>query len=409
MISKTLYQQSVSGKIKEWTLIADPSTGIITTKWGLKGGVIQETSDTVKPKGKIGSKAYKNIAAQTQIEFDREIKRQIDKGYVEDINDVSSVTEIGKMTFDPLPVGFCPAKPIKEYPNDTELEVLFNTSKLVLQKKYDGSYCLVVKHKGKVKLYTRTLEEETENFPSIVEYMEDRLLDNSVVCGELYVGKGESMFEFDLINSMTPRTLPAKAIEKQKSNPVNIVLFDVLFWNGIDLSANTYGDRYAMQLCHCIGGNIVNNIFVNSVKNFHEAVKKLPKLNWEGYVLRDLNSKTEYTLNGKERRPKGCWKVKLIQEDDFVATGFEFGTGKNQKVAGKLQLIQYDSKGNKIDCGEVGSGFTDAQRQEVLSWKFPVVVKVQFDRRQVADGSCKLRFPVFLAKREDKLPKDCTI
>lgn len=439
----TLYQKSRKGAVKQWTLSVNGNK--ITTTWGQKNGKMQTTVDDVKSKGRIGTKAFKTAEEQALLEYERTIIAMKERGYVENEKDLVDIQDMSEFSFQDMPIGFCPPKPIKKEPKLDAIEELINSGNALLQKKYDGSRILIrINSDGEVALFTRTLEPCSEHFMQIRRAFQEMAatwkLYDCLFDGELILSKGEKIEHFDLVNSLMPNTkaetAQAKITEIETSNYyhynksqkeqlyLRCVVFDVIFFCGEFFLSKSYAQRMCVldklgikEDCDSVTGYrytyycdrlVVPKTFkVANINDYNELYKQLGSAThpFEGFILRDVSTGSEATLNGKEVRPYGCWKVKKIQEDDFVATGYELGTGKNKNVVGKLNIIQYDTNNGIVDCGNVGTfEGSEEQRADALKWSYPVVVRVHYDRRQ-ADG--KLRFPRFIAKRDDKKPTDC--
>lgn len=426
--STTLYQLRRNGKVKVWQISLSGST--LTTTWGQEGGKMQSQDNPVKAKGKEGTKSYKDPEAQAEIEYQRAIDKQIERGYVRDKNNLKDVSDVSEMKFDAPPTGFCPPKPIKTPPSSAVIGTLIDENRFRVFKKYDGNRVLIFfDEKGTPRMFSRTLEPCGDRFGYQMSQLRDIANElgiyNTVLDAEIYVNNGEKLSDFDKINSVMPRTKEETAQETIRSwgyqCTVNLCIFDVIFAFGKYVLEETYDQRWT----------IISN-FVEKAKGYHSSWRihtpvhtpeeleiktmedwlkhavALNDLPWEGYVLRDSQSKSQVTLNGKEIRPDGCWKFKTKKEDDFVATGYEMGTGKNANRVGKLKLQQLNGRGDIVDCGNCGlfKG-DDSIRDEALNWDYPVVVRVEYERRQEADGSCKLRFPCVIAKRDDKTTDEC--
>lgn len=139
----------------------------------------------------------------------------------------------------------------------------------------------------------------------------------------------------------------------------------------------------------------------------------IPKIYYEGT---DINVIDEYldlaTQEDKEglmaikdcewknKRHQGILKVKKFLTADCTITGYEEGDGKYKGLLGSF-IIDY--KGNKVN---VGSGYTDEQRQEYWNNKDKYinrVLEVKF-KEETMDKKTKLislQFPTFVCIREE--------
>jgi bifunctional non-homologous end joining protein LigD len=142
----------------------------------------------------------------------------------------------------------------------------------------------------------------------------------------------------------------------------------------------------------------------------------------EGVIAKREDSRYE-----AGKRSKNWLKIKGITSDEFVVGGFTRGTGNRSKTFGALVLGYYD-EGNKLQtAGRVGSGFDDDTLQQLrkqmdtiitketpfstepeqadeITWVKPeLVIEVKFAEWT---NDHRLRAPVFLRVRDDKLAND---
>jgi bifunctional non-homologous end joining protein LigD len=127
-------------------------------------------------------------------------------------------------------------------------------------------------------------------------------------------------------------------------------------------------------------------------------------------------------------RSRDWVKIKKQITFDLAVGGYTPGQGQRQPYFGALVLGAYDSDSGKlIYIVRVGSGFSTMELKEISSefvpadespfsqpistkgvrWLKPEIV-VEVEALEVSKKG-HLRAPVFLRKRDDKLPEDCTI
>ena len=119
---------------------------------------------------------------------------------------------------------------------------------------------------------------------------------------------------------------------------------------------------------------------------------------FEGIMIKDLDAPYEC-------KRSGFWlKWKPVHDFDLKVVGVEEGTGKNVGRLGAL-ICEGTDQGKHIRVN-VGSGFTDAQREEIWRDQSDAIgqtVVVMCDAiTQNQDGGYSLRFPRFKTFREDK-------
>lgn len=156
-----------------------------------------------------------------------------------------------------------------------------------------------------------------------------------------------------------------------------------------------------------------------------EALAQAEMHGYEGWVVYNRTAVLgdySFSFHGKPDRPASCFKVKPYYEDDFVAfwdpeSGTKdapmgsWGSGKNSNRIGTFSLYQFDPKGHMHYICEVGSGLTDAQREELMERKNEkLVLEVRYDDRSfISDGddTNALFLPRVVRVRDDKGAYEC--
>lgn len=403
----TLYNRKSKGAIKVWH--CEVSGHTVTSRWGQLDGVMQTSTDVLKPIGTVERGNYKSAEIAAVEEFERRIEGKKRAGYVVDLSGVRAEVTLGDsgLDFDHLPKSFAPAKPITSVDED-EAGEWDAKGLLCTQRKHDGMRHYLVQGKDGLRVYSRGMDDMTETFQPLIHRW--KLPVGTILDAEFVVIDEDNHDDFKTVSSIC-RSLPAaahKVIAPLLRNPdvhVGFMVFDVLFAEGKPVYKEDYKTRlFKARDILSVHRPIVygKHIWItHPLSSFHEGIKLVKKNGWEGLVLWRLDQPTVVQMNRTPKRTN-CYKFKILLEDDFVATGYDLGTGQHAKRVGALNIAQY--KGGKlVPLGNVGSGFDTQTREEALTWEYPCVVQLKFAER----SETGLRFPVFMRKRDDKRPKEC--
>ncbi len=306
----------------------------------------------------------------------------------------------------PLDSRFVPAKPIQETPISVIRE-LEKAGKLTITRKRDGYCHLISRAISNIGIYTRSIEDTTARYPHIVEAMRALETKNTLLATEILCDKN-GIDDFPAFTRIA-KSNPDRAYRLQDQGGwASCMVFDIIARNGRMMTNEPFSNR--LDALQDIFRRDSDELFLAPIVHalFEDAQKRVKAFQWEGLVLYDNDAPTAYRCDGRTDapvRPKGIWKWKPILEDDFFVEQFERGEGNRAAWMKEMYLLQVDPlTGKKIDCGKVGTGFTNAERQEFASVQYPLVVQVAFEKR-FASG--KLRSPRFLRLRDDKRSDEC--
>lgn len=393
------------------------------SRWGLEGGAMQETSDEPGDCGDPTHCDYKTAEEYVFVCIERDIKKKIESGYVEVIDGKEVATAATQIDFNRLPKNLCFYKPNKSI-SDKEIKNL-RKKNCVWTRKRDGMMHIAVKNND-WQIYSRRMDIETEKYPHVINALNElNIPDKTILLGEMCFIEDNYADNFKKVSricrSKKDLALSYQGIinSTEVIGKLNYYIFDIAFYENNDLSNKTFGYRL----------NILNELFKNKLtdskllKEFHVApveiyntdfdkdIQLAKKLKIEGFVVVDLDSvfgDKMYSFDGKSSRPKGSYKRKPSNEQEFFITGVYEGSGRNKGKLGGFSISQINPlTGLEISCGECGGGFTDQQREEYWDDKENMIgktIKVEFDSRQT--GTFALRFPVFLGIT-DKVAAEC--
>ena len=281
----------------------------------------------------------------------------------------------------------------------------------VFEEKYDGIRALAGRERGRVKMWSRMLQDLTAGFPHVALAVAalpggDLLLDGELVTLD---AKGVSRFQ------LLQRRGAAGA------SPTRYAVFDLLELEGRRLMRRPLGERRS-ELERLIGLR-TDPFFVSRrlVRDGKAAYREAKRLGWEGIIAKDESSPYEPGTRSRYWR-----KVKVRKESEFVIGGFTAPQGGRQHL-GALLVGLYDGRRLRF-VGKVGTGFTQ-QTLDMLAakldrlrtdrppfdppprirdatWVRPKLVAQLAYAEWTADG--KLRQPAFLGLRTDKHPAEVT-
>ncbi|MCF7910418.1 ATP-dependent DNA ligase [Candidatus Pacearchaeota archaeon] len=357
---------------------------------------------------------------------------------IDNANDIAEVFEIAKkgklknLEKISLKVG----KPIKAMlaQKVTSIEDGFKAlgTPCVVEFKYDGFRMIIHKQKNKIKLFTRSLENVTKQFPEVIEYLKKHVKGESFILDSEAVGYNKNTKKYSPFQSISQRIRRKYNIEKlQKELPIEINVFDILYYNGKSLLDKSFKKRTKIlrKIINPKPYKIIpsKQIITSDVSKAKEFYKEALKQNQEGVMLKNLNA--DYKPG---RRVGHMLKIKPEERDlDLVITGAEYGTGKR---SGWLTSFILSCRGKKpgeyLEVGKVSTGLkekkTEKSKEDDFTYeemskllkpliekekgkkvkiKPKVIVSVTYQEIQFSpnyNSGIALRFPRFTALRPDK-------
>jgi ATP-dependent DNA ligase I len=276
---------------------------------------------------------------------------------------------------------------------------------------------------GRVRLFTRTLDDITVRLPEVVAALAALPLRTAVFDGELIALRPDGRpYAFqDTAARAASQTEPggkagAGGGEGDPSVPLSAFLFDVLHLDGADLLDLPDAERRA-ALAGVVPAEMLMPRLVTADAEeadafFRDAVAR----GHEGVVVKSLA--TPYAAG---RRGAGWIKVKPRHTLDLVVLAVEWGHGRRKGWLSNLHLGARDPEtGGWVMLGKTFKGLTD----ELLTWQTArlleledhrddwtvyvrpeLVVEIAFDGVQRSPryrGGVALRFARVLRYREDK-------
>jgi len=252
-------------------------------------------------------------------------------------------------------------------------------SEYVGQPKLDG-YRLVLHIQGdKVTAFTRRRNDVTESLPEL---------------DEIDWPKGDWIVDCEVIAetgnySDTSERIGRKAENVSREIEMEFAVFDVIEFATEPVHNDPFAKRYGYAVTFA---DLTPDKRVGALPIYTDVAKaKEVSSDYEGLIWKDINAPYQF---GK--RSTGWVKEKHMAETvDLVATEFVEGEGRLDGTMGKIRLETADG----AQVGSTGSGFSDAQRDEVWENRDEYLGATLEVEAEAFDSA--LRFPIFQRWRTD--------
>jgi DNA ligase D-like protein (predicted ligase) len=285
------------------------------------------------------------------------------------------------------------------------------------ERKLDGERCLAFRDGDQVRLMTRNRKMVSSTYPELVEALGAQQSGDFVVDGEV-VAFEDGQTRFAELQQRMQQARPSADLIR--SVPVQYYLFDVLWADGTDLRRQPQRER--KQRLHQLLDfadplRFTEHRVGDGVEFYHEACRQ----GWEGLIAKRADAPYQ------AGRTKDWLKFKCENNQELVIGGFTDPQGTRTGL-GALLLGYYDSDGQLVYAGKVGTGFSqqtlhrlhdelsameqdrspftrgDLPRERGVHWTKPrLVAQIGFSE-WTTDG--RLRHPRFQGLRRDKSPAE---
>lgn len=304
----------------------------------------------------------------------------------------------------------------------TAQETPFSRDGWIFELKYDG-YRLLAERVGREPyLRSRAGHDLTLTFPEIARAVRGLPLEGVVLDGEVVVHDAEGLPSFSKLQKRGRILNKTDALRASLELPAIFYAFDLLALEGRDLRGLPLVTRKELlkEVLPSVGPiRYADHIPVQGEAMFEQVTA----MRLEGIVAK----KEDAPYRGG-RSPHWI-KVRTVRVEDFVVVGWTEPKGSRSGF-GSLHIAQYDGE-DLVYLGSVGSGFTDAELDDVVSllgeievdacpcsrgaapkgrkhhWVRPVLV-AEVKYKELTDQGLA-RQPSFGRFRTDKRPEECVV
>jgi DNA ligase-1 len=291
---------------------------------------------------------------------------------------------------------------------------------VAVDSKLDGIRVQVHRRDGRVRVFTRSLEEITDRVPEVVEAVAALPLGTVVLDGEAIALTAEGRARpFQETGARTASRLDVETLRAQV--PLTSYFFDLLHVDGEDLVDAPGRERFDRLAAVLPPKLVVPRTVTTDLAEAERLFADVVSVGHEGVVVKSLDAPYE-----AGRRGAGWVKVKPRHTLDLVVLAIEWGSGRRRGWLSNIHLGARDpATGGFVMLGKTFKGMTD----EMLAWQtkrfleladgptdgYAVrlrpeqVVEIAFDAVQGSSrypGGMALRFARVLRYRDDKTPAE---
>jgi len=279
----------------------------------------------------------------------------------------------------------------------------------------------------KIYLFTRNMENVTKQFPDVVEYLKENVKGKNYIldCEVAGLSKEGRYLPFQKISQRIRRKYD---IEKMaKDFPVELNIFDVMFYNGKNLmNENLIKRRKVLEkIIKEREGKIIltKKLVSDDEKKIKKFYDEALKAGTEGLILKNLESNFR-----PGRYVKGWVKLKPILEPlDLVITGAVWGEGKRSDWLSSF-ILSCKHNDKYLEIGKVGTGVKEinegvtfseltkllknliiSSKGKHVEVKPKIIIEVGYEEIQKSptySSGYALRFPKVIRERTNELGLD---
>jgi len=322
----------------------------------------------------------------------------------------------------------------------------------MFEYKYDGLRVQAHIDDGKVRLYSRRLEDLTGQFPDVVRALQEAFTCRTAIlegeCVPVDINTGELLPFQEVSHRRGRKHGLTAAIEDY---PVRVHLFDCLYLDGKDLTMEPLPDRRT-ALTRCI--KVTENArfsearVLDTVDDVQAFFREALNAGCEGLMAKSINDDSVYRAGSRGFlwiKYKKEYRSEMTDTVDLAVVGAFHGRGKRGGVYGALLMATYNPEEDRFETvSKLGSGFDDAtlallperlnkfrqptkhplveSKMEADVWFEPALVlevlgaEISISpihtcaHRKLREGAgLAIRFPRFTGTfRDDKRPRDAT-
>ena len=254
--------------------------------------------------------------------------------------------------------------------------------------KYDGLRIQAHLNPKGVQLFSRRLENITDQFPDVAKLLQTCVkAKEAIVEGECVAVDADTgdMLPFQVISQRRGRKYEIERMSEEI--PVTVFLFDLLFLNGRDMTVTPYLER-RKELVKIIEPSehvvVAHQHLTKDPKKLEQLMDEAVASGCEGLVVKNVSEQSTYQAGARGWfwiKYKRSYKAEVQDTFDLVPVGAFAGRGRRAGSYGALLMAVYNQREDVFEtlC-KLGSGFSDQDLADLPKLLEKSVVKHSHSR-----------------------------
>jgi len=238
--------------------------------------------------------------------------------------------------------------------------------KCIAEYKYDGERIQAHKKGDEITLYSRRLEDISDQYPDAIELLKRHVLAKEAILEAECVAIDPDTGEMRPFQELMHRRRKYGIEKAMEEYPVSLFMFDALYVDGKDLTLEPYPvRRKALESAVKEGERvkIAKYIITDNVKELESFFLEAIEEGCEGLMCKSIAEDSIYQAGARGWlwiKYKRDYKSEMTDTVDLVIVGAFHGRGKRAGTYGALLLAAYNPDNDTFETvTKCGTGFTD--------------------------------------------------
>lgn len=238
--------------------------------------------------------------------------------------------------------------------------------KCIAEYKYDGERIQAHKKGDEITLFSRRLENITDQYPDAVKLLRTHVKAEEAILEGECVAIDPETGEMQPFQELMHRRRKYGIEKAMEDYPVSLFMFDALYVDGKDLTLEPYPVRRKFLeevIKESERIQIAKSITTNNVKELETFFLEAIEEGCEGLVCKSIHGDSVYQAGARGWlwiKYKRDYKSEMTDTVDLVVVGAFYGRGKRAGTYGSLLLSAYNPENDTFETvTKCGTGFTD--------------------------------------------------